>query len=71
MIPIMNQCSDIFISILNDAPNKELDIYEPYQALTLDVICRCALALQLDCQTNPHVSCIFTHLFKILLKRPF
>ena len=61
MIPVMNQCSDLLISILKETETEELEIYEPYQAFTIDVICRCALALQLDCQRNSHVSIILTH----------
>lgn len=60
MLPTMNQCANLLINEIGngmgDKSTEELEIYEPYQALTLDVICRCALALQLDCQTNPHVS---------------
>ena len=67
MTPIMNQCNDLFIRILKEATSKELDIYEPYQALTLDVICRCALALQLDCQENPNVSNLYSTLNKFVL----
>lgn len=56
MIPTINECTDLFVDILEEAHTEELEIYEPFQALTLDVISRCALALQLDCQRNTNVS---------------
>lgn len=56
MLSTVNECSSLFIEILKEAPSKEVEIYEPFQALTLDVISRCALALQLDCQRNSDVS---------------
>ncbi|XP_046460277.1 cytochrome P450 3A24-like [Daphnia pulex] len=54
MFPTINECTDLFINILKERsdPSTELEIYEPFQGLTLDVISRCALALQLDCQRN-------------------
>jgi cytochrome P450 family 3 subfamily A len=58
MFPTINECTDLFINILKERsdPSTELEIYEPFQGLTLDVISRCALALQLDCQRNVQVS---------------
>lgn len=54
MTPIISECVDLFTNILKD--KSDVDIYEYYQGLTLDVISRCALALQLDCQRNPQVN---------------
>ena len=60
MFPIMNDCVDLLTEILKDKTGDgegvDLDIYDYYQGLTLDVISRCALALQLDCQRNQQVS---------------
>lgn len=58
MFHTINECAKLFIDILkeNSDLSKDLEIYEPLQGLTLDVISRCALALQLDCQRNPQVS---------------
>lgn len=58
MFATMNECAELFVNILKESSDhsKDLEIYEPLQGLTLDVISRCALALQLDCQRNPHVS---------------
>ena len=64
MSPIISECVDLFTNILKEKSGAaaDIDIYEYYQGLTLDVISRCALALQLDCQQNPQVdsfpSCI-------------
>ena len=64
MFPTINECTNVFIGILNleaSCQSNELEIYEPFQSLTLDLISRCALALQLNCQKNPQVS--FTWLY--------
>ena len=56
MLPLMGQCVDEMMDILNEKSGAELDIYETFQGLTMDVISRCALALHLDCQRNPKVN---------------
>lgn len=67
MLPTINKCTQLLIEILKEkSPDDHLEIYEPYQALTLDVICRCALALELDCQKDPNVTFDF-----IILKSCF
>jgi cytochrome P450 family 3 subfamily A len=67
MFPTINECTDVFINILKETsdPSNELEIYEPFQSLTLDLISRCALALQLDCQRNLQVS-IICHWFNAI-----
>ena len=56
MLPIMNECVDLLTDIMKEKNGEVIDIYDYYQGLTLDVISRCALALQLDCQRNQKVS---------------
>jgi len=56
MSPIISECAELLTTILKEKSSTDVDIYEYYQGLTLDVISRCALALQLDCQQNPQVS---------------
>jgi len=53
MFPIMNKCVDTLTEVLEQRVGTQFDIYGYYQGLTLDVISRCALALQLDCQRKP------------------
>jgi len=52
MLPIMNECVDLLTDCLKEKNGQVVDVYDYYQGLTLDVISRCALALQLDCQRN-------------------
>jgi len=53
MVPIMNDCAGILTEVLEQKVGTQFDIYGYFQGLTLDVISRCALALQLDCQRKP------------------
>jgi len=52
MFPMINDCVDLLTDILKEKDGVQIDIYDYYQGLTLDVISRCALALRLDCQRN-------------------
>lgn len=60
MLPIMNECVDLLTDCLKEKNGQVVDVYDYYQGLTLDVISRCALALQLDCQRNQKVSQLIT-----------
>ena len=51
----MNDCAGILTEVLEQKVGTQFDIYGYFQGLTLDVISRCALALQLDCQRKPDV----------------
>jgi len=53
MVPIMNECAGVLTEVLEEKVGTPFDIYGYFQGLTLDVISRCALALQLDCQRKP------------------
>ena len=55
MFPIMNDCVQLLTEVLEDKVGSQVDIYSYFQGLSLDVISRCALALQLDCQRNQQV----------------
>ena len=55
MFPLIDDSVNEMVQILEEKSGTELDIYETYKGLTLDVISRCALALKLDCQRNPKV----------------
>ena len=55
MVPIMNECAGVLTEVLEEKVGTPFDIYGYFQGLTLDVISRCALALQLDCQRKPDV----------------
>ena len=57
MFSTVQDCMDLFMGILDDASkaDREINMYTTLQGLTLDVIGRVALALQLDCQHNPKV----------------
>lgn len=52
MTPIMQSSIDIFIDILRKkaGTGETFDIINVAQGLTLDVICKCALAMNVDCQ---------------------
>lgn len=56
MFSTIRDCVALFTEIVEKLPeNTEVDIHEHFQALTLDVISRCALALNLNCQENSEV----------------
>jgi hypothetical protein len=57
MFSTMSDCVDLFCQVVDDKAEKgeAFDIYASFQALTLDVIGRCALAMNIDCQTNSKV----------------
>jgi len=71
MFPLMNLCVDDMSAILHGKTGTECDIYEIFQGLTLDVICRCALALKINCQRNPQDEILqaVRNLFKLDLSR--
>jgi hypothetical protein len=54
----MSACVDLTLAVADEKAKtgESFDIFETYQRLTLDVIGRCALALDLDCQTSEKVS---------------
>lgn len=56
MMPIMNQCTDDFLDVLDGyaAKDSTLDISQLAQALSLDIISKCALAWKVNCQKDPH-----------------
>ncbi|CAN7937282.1 unnamed protein product [Ixodes hexagonus] len=55
MTEIMNACTDEFVSVLDDygKEDKVVDMFKVAQGLSLDVITKCALAWQVDCQRDP------------------
>nr|QST15053.1 CYP361B1 protein [Diaphanosoma celebensis] len=71
MMPLVGQCVDEMMDILQEKSCNVLDIYETFQGLTLDVISRCALALRLDCQGNPNHEILVAvrNLFRLDLSR--
>ncbi|XP_064489995.1 cytochrome P450 3A41-like [Ornithodoros turicata] len=59
LMPIVDQCTDTFVKVLDDhvAKNKAVDIDIAAQALTLDIIAKAALAFEVNCQedTSDHL----------------
>ncbi|KAM7303440.1 cytochrome P450 3A29 [Ixodes scapularis] len=55
MMQTINKCADVFVDILTESSQKGevLEMYKVAQGLSLDVITKCALAWQVDCQRNP------------------
>ncbi|CAN7937280.1 unnamed protein product [Ixodes hexagonus] len=55
MTPTINKCADEFVDVLTESAEKGevVDVYQAAQGLSLDVITKCALAWQVDCQRNP------------------
>jgi cytochrome P450 len=56
MAPTATECVDLLVALLKEKARvgKPFDIYAMYQALTLDVIGRCAFGIHTDCQNNPN-----------------
>jgi cytochrome P450 len=56
MSSIIDEKIDTMISKLDSLADKKatFDIYDSFQALTLDVIGQCAFALKVNCQTDPN-----------------
>ncbi|CAN7940488.1 unnamed protein product, partial [Ixodes hexagonus] len=54
MTPIIHRCVDVMLEVLHDHTDKGemVNMLDVLQGLTLDVITKCALALQVDCQRN-------------------
>lgn len=56
MFSIISDCAELLTNIIAQIPeNEDVNIHERFQALTLDVISRCAFALDLKCQENSQV----------------
>ncbi|CAN7937283.1 unnamed protein product [Ixodes hexagonus] len=55
MTQIMKACTDEMAAVLDDRAKKgeAVDLFRVAQALSLDMITRCALAWQVDAQSNP------------------
>lgn len=56
MSQVMNTCGDTLVEVLNEhisVGGSIVDISKLSQALSMDVITKCALAWQVDCQRNP------------------
>ena len=58
MIPLMRECVEVFLEKCNIMADtkQEFNAHYELQCLTLDVIDKCALALDLNCVKNPEVS---------------
>ncbi|EEC00505.1 cytochrome P450, putative, partial [Ixodes scapularis] len=56
MTQIMGSCADVMIEVVEDHVEKgeTVEMYRVSQGLSLDVIAKCALAWQVDCQKNPN-----------------
>lgn len=55
MVRIMNTCTDNTMDVLQGHVDRGeiVDMFKIFQGLTLDVITKCALAWQVECQQNP------------------
>ncbi|CAL4138344.1 unnamed protein product, partial [Meganyctiphanes norvegica] len=73
MMPLVQNCTQNFIDkcLEMSKAEKEFNIYEILQCLTLDVIDQCALALNLNCIKNPKnkVLVLIRHAFRNLFPR--
>ncbi|XP_050023289.1 cytochrome P450 3A8-like isoform X2 [Dermacentor andersoni] len=64
MSQVMNACADTLVEVMSErlaADQDIIDVTESSQALSMDVITKCALAWQVDCQRNvddPTLRCL-------------
>ncbi|CAF4163064.1 unnamed protein product, partial [Rotaria sordida] len=55
MMPLVNQCIEAMLNKLSDIindKNTEINIYQLYKRMTMDVICRCAFGIDTDMQND-------------------